>query len=218
MHDLFRVATPWTLDAASMVVSSFGTDQATAEKHLGNARSTLTRIREQSRNATRIYPNEYEVEEATATLLYAAVRVVQPNSVLETGVADGLSSALMLAAMDANGFGELHSVDIASDVGAFVTDRRRWHLHIVDGGRADACADVIRSLDQLDMFLHDSNHEFAYQTSEYDAAWSRLRPGGYLMSDDIDWSYAFLDFVLKHELRPSMLMDRRKVFGSLRKL
>ena len=136
---------------------------------------------------------------------------------LETGVADGVSTALMLSAMEANGIGELHSVDIADDVGALVTDARRWQLHIVDPGDTNASPAVIGSLPALDLFLHDGNHERPYQASEYAAAWAKLGSGGVLISDDVDWSYAFLDFVSEHELQPAMLMDQRKVLGIVRK-
>jgi predicted O-methyltransferase YrrM len=215
--DLFRVARTWTVDPAAMLVASFSTDLATAQRHLDDARGALSEVRVRAQDTRRAYPDEYEVEDATATFLYAAVCITRPEIVLETGVADGLSSALMLAAMETNGVGALHSIDIASDVGALIADRSRWHLHVVSDGDPDACAAVIRSIADLDLFLHDGNHEFEYQTAEYDAAWATLRRGGHLMSDDIDWSYAFLDFVDRNALGSQMLMDRRKVFGVVEK-
>ena len=47
---------------------------------------------------------------------------------VETAVADGASSFVLLAALRKNGRGELHSLDIASDVGALVDNRDSWHL------------------------------------------------------------------------------------------
>jgi predicted O-methyltransferase YrrM len=217
IDQLSTAADSWTLDPADMVVASFGVDRATAQAHLDDARVALADIRTRGSDAERVYPTSYEVEEATATFLHAAVRITRPESVLETGVADGLSSALMLSAMEANGCGALHSIDIASDVGVLVTDRDRWNLHIVDADRPEACADVIRSLRRLDLFLHDGNHTYAYQRCEYEAAWTKLAPGGYLVSDDVDYSYAFLEFLEARGLTARMLLDRRKVFGLVRK-
>lgn len=216
-YDLFRAADSWTVDPAKLLVASFPTDLSAAQHHLDDARAALTEIRRRASDSRRAYPDEYQIEEATATFLYAAVRITRPETVLETGVADGFSSASMLAAMEANGSGELHSIDVASDVGVLIADRSRWHLHVVADGAPDACAAVIRSVPGIDLFLHDGNHELEYQRAEYDAAWAKLRPGGHLMSDDIDWSYAFLDFVEHHSARSAMLMDRRKVFGVVAK-
>jgi hypothetical protein len=44
--------------------------------------------------------------------LYVAVRTLQPRVVVETGVASGWSSAHILRALEANGAGVLHSIDL----------------------------------------------------------------------------------------------------------
>jgi predicted O-methyltransferase YrrM len=217
LFDLESAASSWHLDAASMLASSFGLSDDAAAAHIEEARTALADVEARSADVARVYPDYYLVEGSTALLLHAVVRVLTPTTVLETGVADGLSSALVLAAMDANGTGELHSIDIAHDVGRLVADRTRWRLHVVEPNRPSACAEVITQLPALDIFFHDGNHALDYQAAEYAAAWPRLRPGGVLLSDDIDWSYAFLDFLDAGGLSAPMLMDRRKVFGLVRK-
>ena len=136
------------------------------------------------RRSTTAYPDFFAVEIGSVTPLHAIVRTKQPDVMIETGVADGFSTAVILAAMETNGRGELHSYDIADDVGACVTDRTRWTLHIREPLPSSP----------IDLFLHDSDHSYANQSAEYVAAWSILRPGGLLLSDDVDWSCAFLDF------------------------
>ena len=44
---------------------------------------------------------------------YAAVRALKPNCVIETGVANGVSSSYLLLALRKNGRGCLHSVGLA---------------------------------------------------------------------------------------------------------
>jgi hypothetical protein len=63
--------------------------------------------------------------------------------------------------------------------------------------------------------LHDSDHSYSNHCAEYLAAWSALRPGGLLLSDDVDWSCAFFDFAQGRDA--TMFLDRRRVFGALRR-
>jgi uncharacterized protein YecT (DUF1311 family) len=49
---------------------------------------------------------------------------------------------------------------------------------------------------------------------EYEAAWHFLKPGGILLSDDINLNKAFYDFAKKVEGKPIRIMH---TFGALRK-
>jgi predicted O-methyltransferase YrrM len=201
-----------------MFAKVFEVEPSEAAVRADEARLVLAQLRDETQTATQIYPESFMLGGDIALFLFAAIRHTRPSIVLETGVADGLSTAIMLRAMEANGAGELHSVEISETVGLFVSDARRWHLHVVDADRPDACGQVVKQLPMLDMFLHDGNHGYAYQSLEYRSSWPRLRPGGLLMSDDIDWSYAFLDFIREHHLAPAMFVDNRHVFGVLKKI
>src|SRR5437867_6496062 len=46
-------------------------------------------------------------------LQYAAIRALRPEVVVETGVANGVSTAYLLLALQQNGRGMLHSIDLA---------------------------------------------------------------------------------------------------------
>src|SRR6266704_1016430 len=48
--------------------------------------------------------------------LYAVLRKVQPKIAVETGVANGFSTAFSLLALQANGEGHLHSIDFPREV------------------------------------------------------------------------------------------------------
>lgn len=217
LYELYDASASWSTSAEEALAELAALDPGEARTLIDEARTALEHLEQRADDSRWSYPASYRIETETALLLYAIVRLVQPHVAVETGVADGVSSALILAAMDVNGRGKLHSIDIANDVGGLVTDRARWMLHVVDDRSPDACAAVMATLPTIDLFLHDGNHERAYQASEYRAAWSRLVDGGLLLSDDVDWSYAFLDFVAEVGTQPTMLMDRRKVFGALRK-
>jgi predicted O-methyltransferase YrrM len=160
------------------------------------------------------YPSHFTVEDGTALVLYAIVRLMTPHVVVETGVADGRSTATMLAAMQRNGVGVLHSIDISGDVGALVTDRERWTLHVVDPTRA--LTSTLAAVGAVDVFVHDGDHTRAGQQRDATAAQALLRPGGLFLSDDAEWSYVFHDTCRSIGATPVLLVDTRKVFGAVR--
>ncbi len=162
------------------------------------------------------------VSEPQAELLWRLVRDRRPGKVVETGVCNGLSSAVILAAMDLNGTGELISVDLPEfsdpalntvsywdgkggavipagcEVGWLAPKqyRHRWRLLL---GRADELLPEALS-GGCDIFIHDSEHSYENQLFEFRAGWKALRSGGVLVATDINWSDAFDEFC--REARP----------------
>jgi Methyltransferase domain len=162
------------------------------------------------------YPRRYAVEHGSAFLLYALVRSLRPSTVLETGVANGHSSFFLLRALHANGHGTLHSIDLTAEVGCLLSDeeRARWRLHVLKPKRRrDNFLQILDALPPIDLFLHDSDHSYFWQSFELQAALKELSAGGILASDDCDGRYAFLDVCQKANLRPVFLVETRKVFG-----
>ena len=158
--------------------------------------------------------------------LYVICRVMRPMTIVETGVAAGLSTSYMLHALEKNGRGELHSIDIPNyeaelikkipsylpeplsilppkkNVGFLVPEnlKHRWHLHL--GLSKDLLPNLCKSLGEIDIFLHDSEHTYENMWFEYTTAWRHLRNGGYLLSDDTWWNTAFKDFCHKVKAKP----------------
>jgi len=159
------------------------------------------------------YPSNFPVQTQTARLLYTLIRIVRPVRVLETGVADGYSAAIVLSALDRNGAGELHSVDIKDDVGVLVECHQdRWRLHVVDD--RDSMRQLRRIGDNVkpvDIFFHDSDHRFVPQIREFELARAVLRPGGFLVSDDVDLSHAYPSFLERYCYRAATVLDSVKV-------
>lgn len=94
-------------------------------------------------------------------LLYALVRVLKPQRVLEIGVADGGSATHILAALAANGQGVLTSYDILPGVGASIPAELRslWTLHVEDALTAD--------LPQADFIFEDAAHTLDFSLTLY---------------------------------------------------
>jgi predicted O-methyltransferase YrrM len=164
------------------------------------------------------YPVDFAVERQTSLLLYGATRLLKPRCIVETGVADGVSSFFFLAALKQNGSGELHSVDIAPDVGVLADETAQWHLHVFD---LDTVDDQIAALftreSPIDLFFHDSDHSFLGQLFEYETFLAHASNDALLISDDVDVSYGFDTFCKRHEMRPEYLFDgKRKTVGVVR--
>ncbi len=160
---------------------------------------------------------------SASEVLYVAVRALKPLVVVETGVAAGLSSACILSALERNGVGELHSVDLPNaekeylpglgvkpsailpegkSPGFLVPEilRSRWHLHL--GDTRDVLPKLLSSLPGVSLFLHDSEHTYEAMMFEYETVWPHLRPGGILLSDEVSWNNAFPDFCRRYGLKP----------------
>jgi predicted O-methyltransferase YrrM len=143
--------------------------------------------------------------DATAELrnvVAVCVRALRPEVMVETGVAHGYTSAAALGAMSDVGRGRLFSIDLPGirrdgvpdeEIGSAVPGeaRDRWELRL--GPSRRLLAPLLRELGEIEVFLHDSDHTYASQLWEYRTAWPFIRPGGLLISDDVQ-NTAFLEF------------------------
>jgi predicted O-methyltransferase YrrM len=163
------------------------------------------------------YPHTHGVEAETGAFLYSLVRLLGARSVVETGVADGRSSWLILAALERNGHGVLYSFDIRPEVGRLVGAHPQWLLEILPSRQPEeGLRRALRRIGEVDLFFHDSDHRYLPQMFEYEAAWPTLTPGGVLASDDVNNTPAFLDFCRARGQRPAFLFDARKMTGAVR--
>lgn len=149
-------------------------------------------------------------------LLYALVRAVQPDLVVETGVAQGITSAHIAAGLEDNGHGRLESIDLPPTalvvnrlVGVHMPPslRRRWHYHW--GSATRLLPQVLRRA-RPDIFVHDSDHRYHHMRWELACAWDALPPGGWVVADDVDLHTAFEDFCREVEQPPLCVQQQGK--------
>jgi predicted O-methyltransferase YrrM len=135
-------------------------------------------------------------------LQYMAIRAFQPEIVVETGVANGVSSAYILLALRKNERGALYSIGLSDPqylaagkpLGWIVPEslKSRWNLLI--GDSHDLLPSLLAKLGTIDVFIHDSLHTYDHMRWEYQTAFPYLRPGGLLFSDDAAWNSAFSEY------------------------
>ncbi len=173
----------------------------------------LSELERRTGSMALVFPERFAVERETGRLLYLLVRMERPSLMVETGVANGASTFLVLSAMRSNGVGRLVSVDVTSDVGVLVTEEDRagvtWDLEVIEPG---GLGSVLDRLGPLDIFLHDSDHSYANVVAELREAWPRMSERGIVMADDGELNCAFIDVAAEHGVRPYSLFDRRKLF------
>lgn len=155
------------------------------------------RLDEMRQQATAFAPS-HNADTALARLCYGVCRATKPATVVETGVAHGVTSAFILRALDMNGSGRLHSIDLPplhpqaeAFVGILVPAelQHRWWLHRGPGKRLVPL--VLRELKEVDVFVHDSLHTYHHMRMEFQMALAHLRRPGVVISDDIGGNPAF---------------------------
>lgn len=119
--------------------------------------------------------------------LHALVRLLQPRHVIEVGVSSGVSSAYILAALERNGAGTLHSVDRPArprsparprggaswslppgrTSGWAVPSklRGRWDLRI--GDKARIIPILVKELPATELFVYDVPHDCLESAREF---------------------------------------------------
>jgi predicted O-methyltransferase YrrM len=137
---------------------------------------------------------------------YALARALQPDVIVETGVANGISSIYWLLACHINRKGRVYSVDIdngeylprGKETGWIVPEslRARWTLTL--GDAREKLPQIFDEVGQADIFIHDSCHSYEHMKFEFDLAYPHLRMGGLLISDDVNFNSAYDDFVAVH--------------------
>lgn len=156
---------------------------------------------------------------------YAIVRVARPDTVVETGVAWGYSSAAILQALEVNGSGHLYSVDLpafrpnaevlsGAAVPARLRTSGRWDLFL--GPDRRMVPRLLKNIDAIDLFFYDSDKTYEGMRHTWDLVWPRLSGAALMMLDDINLHDALLDFADAKGVSPLVMRKpaERSVYRS----
>lgn len=154
-------------------------------------------------------------------LLYFLVRLTRPETVVETGVAAGWSSAAVLTALDRNGRGQLWSSDLPyfrldqpeRFVGVLVDDhlRDRWHL-LLDGDRRNLPR-IVNMVDRIELVHYDSDKSYAGRRWAMRALTPRLSGHALVMVDDVQDDWFLRDYGAASQNGPLVFPCRGKWVG-----
>jgi predicted O-methyltransferase YrrM len=185
------------------------------------ARSFASRLEEHAEPKLRALGVEARGNGAHCALLYFLARWVQPESVLETGVASGYSSAALLAALERNGKGHLYSSDFPylrvrnaeRHIGCLVDPevRARWTLEL-RGDRVNVPR-LLAGAGRVDLFHYDSDKSYSGRHWVLSRVAPRLSDQAVVVMDDISDNFFFQDW-LKVSGWPSLVLHfRNKYIG-----
>ncbi len=170
------------------------------------------------------YPIDYSISLDSRKFLYILCRITKPKNVIETGVAYGLSSFYILAALKKNEFGVLTSIDSVFRpwqsehmIGSAIPDdlRDRWRL--VLGKSNEKLLNEFKKISDVGIFIHDSLHTYKNMTFEFNCAINNLNDNGMIISDDILDNDAYYDFIKSKKIENSIIKVDDKVLGFIQK-
>jgi hypothetical protein len=173
-----------------------------------------------------------DADPAVARAVSCLTHHLQPEVVLETGVARGLTSYFVLNALERNGRGRLWSIDrapspvhgqgLAGQTGAAVPPELRGRWTLLRGTSRRFLPGLLEGLAQLDipvdLFIHDSLHTGHNVRFELDSVWPRLSVDGAVLVDDVEQNAAFGSFTREHPSARALVCDAadgRSQFGCL---
>ncbi len=213
MHEL--LGTPWPCTDAEAFAPAW-------------ARAIETMAERGLRVGRENYGDDDDADAGLARALWCLVCHLRPAHVVETGVAHGLSSRMMLEALARAGGGRLSSIDLPAmtiherraEVGAAVPEGLRASWSYLEGSSRRRLPPLLREVGPIDLFVHDSLHSTRNVRFELTSAWRALRPGGVVVVDDVDFNWGFEEFLAASEGREPlwcMADDGLRLFALARK-
>jgi len=134
-------------------------------------------------------------------LLYCMADYLQAKKVVETGVAYGWSSLAILLSLKHRKGAKLISTDLpyphrnSQDyVGCVVPEALRRHWRLLRLADREGLPIALGDLQPLDLCHYDSDKSYEGRMWAYPRLWNALRPGGCLISDDVEDNLGFHDF------------------------
>jgi hypothetical protein len=159
-----------------------------------------------------------------SSAIWCAARHIRPEVVIETGVAHGISSRVVLEALSRNDRGHLWSIDLPhplnhelhAETGAAVTDSCRPRWTYLEGESRRRLPPLTAEVGTAQLFIHDSLHTAKNTLFEMEQAASVMPPGGVMLIDDVRGHSGFATFTRRHPEFQTLLCssaDRVAGFG-----
>jgi predicted O-methyltransferase YrrM len=159
------------------------------------------------------YPRGWSVRGEAPFLLFSLVRMFKPERLVESGIANGVSTFFLTKAILANGHGRLMSIDPDPGAGCLINGQESpvWDKRILNSPFKSNFASALS--DGIDFFLHDSDHSYGWVKFEFETVIPKLRRPAMLLCDDADRSLAFVDVCVRLRIVPKFMVGSSGLFG-----
>jgi|tagenome__1003787_1003787.scaffolds.fasta_scaffold20946416_3 hypothetical protein len=148
------------------------------------------------------FPHGHDADTAFGRSIWQIARATGAETIVETGVARGVTSRFALEALEANGRGHLWSVDLPpvltgfhGSVGAAVPEHLRPRWTYIRGSSRDKLPRLVRDVGPIDMFVQDSLGTPPTVKFELSVAWRGLKPGGWLIVNGVNRGVGLREFL-----------------------
>ena len=191
----------------------------------GHWRETLRQLEEKGiRAGPESFGSWNDGDAGFVRAIWCFVRHLKPSHVVETGVAHGVTSRLILEALDRNETGHLWSIDLPpierawrEQVGVAVGNRFQDRWSYLKGSSRRRLPRLLSQVGEIDLFIHDSMHSERNVRFELDRAWAALKPGGALIVDDVDANWGFQSFTQAFSSHESVICEAEPLRPDLRR-
>ncbi len=174
------------------------------------------------------YGEDDDGDRGLVRCLWCLAHHLRPRAVVETGVGHGVTTRVLLDALDDAGGGRLWSIDLPpltitgrrGEIAAAVPAERRGQWSYLRGSSRRRLPSLLTGLGEVELFVHDSRHSSRNVLFECEQAFSRLAPGGALVVDDVEGNWGFARFCARHPAAQQLIGvadDGQRRFGIARK-
>lgn len=147
-----------------------------------------------------------DADSSLCRAVWCTILHTRPEIVIETGVAHGVTSRIVLEAMNLNNHGRLWSIDLPYpfdygvhvQTGVAVTEACRARWSYLEGSSRQRLPRLIGEVGRVEVFIHDSLHTARNVMFEMRQAASAMAPGGVMIVDDIKTHEGFRAFTRRH--------------------
>jgi predicted O-methyltransferase YrrM len=111
---------------------------------------------------------------------YVLVRIYKPKVIVETGTDKGLGSLVIQLAIEKNQIGTLYTLDIDEYSGSLFDKEDLKKIKFLVGDSVQN----MQKINEIDFFIHDSDHSEDHEKKEIQAAASKLTNNAIVISDN----------------------------------
>lgn len=170
----------------------------------------------------RTYGEYSDAESSLGRAAWCCALHRRPTVVVETGVARGVTSRIVLEALARNEHGHLWSIDLPhpfekhlhAQTAAAVPASSRTRWTYIEGSSRRRLPALLRAVGLVDLFIHDSLHTARNTRFEMARTLDVLAAGGIMIIDDISTHQAFADFAREHPWLETMVCPHSDRDGS----